>query len=294
MPQSTITSASTMTAAPNRVVANVQNLLNDVTVLVERAEQAEFHAYSVRQLIAQRERLFVMFELIAHEAPQFDTSGLQNVTLNVRAAPSQFYQDIFCLILNHGKRNGVFAEIGAYDGLLISNTILLEKQFGWSGILAEPSPRWRKSLQENRSCAVDTRCVWARSGESVRFGDLEGDKLFTQSSITGGGQADNRVFTASYDVQTVSLTDLLDQHQMPPVIDFMSIDVEGCEYDILEGFDFSRYRFEFLAIETHVDKDCQIERLLRQNGYAKILANVSGHDSFFVPADRKSSLPEWV
>lgn len=290
MTQSTITAAST--TAPNHIIVNVQNLLNDVAVLVERAEQAEFHAYSVRQLVAQRERFLVMHELIAHEAPQFDTSGLQNVTQNIRAAPSQFYQDIFCLILNHGKRKGFFVEIGACDGLLISNTVIMEKQFGWGGILVEPSVRWRKSLQENRSCAIDTRCVWTRSQELVRFGDLEGD--FTQSSITGGGQADNKVFTTSYDVQTVSLADLLDQYQMPPVIDFMSIDVEGCEYGILEVFDFSRYRFEFMAIETHVDKDCQIERLMRQNGYAKILAGVSGHDSFFVPVDRKARLPEWA
>ena len=82
---------------------------------------------------------------------------------------SQLGQEIFALIQNDFKRDGYFIEFGATDGLELSNTHLLEKEFGWTGILAEPAKTWHEDLYKNRSCNIETQCVWSRSGETLSF-----------------------------------------------------------------------------------------------------------------------------
>lgn len=69
------------------------------------------------------------------------------------------------------KRHGLFVEFGATNGLDLSNTWLLEKQFGWTGILAEPATVWHEDLKRNRTGSIDERCVWSRSGEALQFSE---------------------------------------------------------------------------------------------------------------------------
>ena len=62
----------------------------------------------------------------------------KNKGLNIKNTKSQINQDIFVLYTLNWKRNGFFVEFGATDGMDLSNTYLLEKDFGWRGILSEP------------------------------------------------------------------------------------------------------------------------------------------------------------
>ena len=256
--------------------------------LADHAEQAEFHAHSVRQLIGQRDRLMRALELVEHGSATLESRAIGDIIKSIRLTPSQFYQDVYCLILNGVKRDGFFVEFGACDGKLISNTFLFEKEFGWRGILAEPSRHWHKALADTRSAVIEHRCVWARSQECVSFGEPVNDQFRTQSAVVSESQAGN--YLDSYEVETISLLDLLREHNAPTLVDFISIDVEGGEHSILEAFDFSQYRFEFLAIETMAPNN-EIEALMERNGYGRILSTVSGHDSFFVPLETKRRLP---
>ena len=67
------------------------------------------------------------------------------------------------------KRNGFFVEFGACNGFDLSNTLLLEKDFGWNGILCEPVLTWKKDLIINRNSILDFRCVWKKSGETLEL-----------------------------------------------------------------------------------------------------------------------------
>lgn len=67
------------------------------------------------------------------------------------------------------KRSGYFVEFGATNGRDLSNTYLLKKKYGWSGLLAEPFPHWHPDLRANRSAIIDHRCVWKASGEELCF-----------------------------------------------------------------------------------------------------------------------------
>src|SRR5438132_962410 len=92
-------------------------------------------------------------------------------------------QDIFCLLLNRGKAGGFFVEFGASDGRLISNTLLLESEFGWQGILAEPARSWHAGLKKNRKCKIDHRCVWSESGKKLDFAKFSDDDYGTESTV---------------------------------------------------------------------------------------------------------------
>jgi hypothetical protein len=94
---------------------------------------------------------------------------------------AQLLQDLFVLESCDFKRNGYFVEFGATDGIRHSNTYLLEKVFGWDGILAEPATTWHTQLLLNRSAKIDTRCVWRESDLTLEFSEDSSAEL---SSLT--------------------------------------------------------------------------------------------------------------
>jgi hypothetical protein len=82
---------------------------------------------------------------------------------------SQLRQDLFVLIVSGWKRKGYFVEFGATDGKHFSNTWILEKKYGWDGILAEPDPRFHKNLASNRATNIEFSCVYTRTGDTINF-----------------------------------------------------------------------------------------------------------------------------
>lgn len=248
--------------------------------LFDKEKEAEFHAHSVRQLHTRHDRIMAVLSLMAQEAENLSPAGLRDIVGCLQTTPSEFYQDVFCLIFNGGKRDGFFVEFGACDGKLISNTLTLET-LGWRGILVEPLPKWHDALRTNRSCIADTRCVWSRSGERLTLNEIADDAYATQASVVPGARAT----TTAHEVDTVSLDDLLREHNAPRLIDFLSMDAEGAELDILNAFSFG-YRFGFLAIEAlHAEASSAdaLEHLMKDNGYRRILHDVSGYDHFYIP-----------
>jgi FkbM family methyltransferase len=266
---------------------NPQDTLNVTDLqqkLTEAEKQAEFHAYSVRQLHARHDRIMAALSLMATH--RIDHEGLSRIVTAIQTTPSQFHQDVFALIFSGAKHDGFFVEFGACDGKLTSNTLTLET-LGWRGILAEPLPSWHNALKANRSCITDTRCVWSRSGEHLTLSEMAGDQYATEASVTPG----MRATTASHEVASVSLDDLLREYNAPRLIDFLSMDTEGSELEILNAFSFG-YRFGFLAIEAVNAAESglsQIERLMNDNGYQRTLHNLSGYDHFYVPINPSST-----
>ena len=195
---------------------------------------------------------------------------------------SQFYQDVFVLHMLNFKQKGYFVEFGANDGISLSNTYLLEKEFCWNGILAEPSRGSHNALIQNRDVNIDFDCVWHSSNEMVEFWELKIDSL---SGISTGlkNMGKRLKKRKEYTVKTVSLNDLLERYKAPHEIDYLSIDTEGTELEILGNFDFGKYSFSLITIEHNYssDREGQFE-LLSANGYKRILENISLIDDWYI------------
>lgn len=214
-------------------------------------------------------------------------------------AKAQLCQDFWVVYLldllgNAASSPGFFVEFGAYDGITLSNTYLLEKAFHWQGILAEPAPTQYAECRKSRNCRVDPRCVWHTSGQRVEFNEVPGrEELATVTTYEAADmhaaiRADTkRIVHAT----TVSLDDLLVEHDAPDTIGYLSIDTEGSEYDILSAFDFRRYRILVLSVEHNFTAaENKLAVLLGQIGMMRVSRSTRLFDDLYVHPDIASRL----
>lgn len=211
-------------------------------------------------------------------------------------ARSQLHQDLWVAFLldcwnPHSlfHRHGYFVEFGALDGVTMSNSYLFEKQFEWNGILAEPAPMLFNQCMQRRACITDSRCIWRTSGNTVTFNEVTGkEELATVDEFS---DADFHAETRKghkkiIEVLTVSLVDLLSEHGAPNIIDYLSVDTEGSEFEILKVFDFSRYAFRTISIEHNfTSQRQQIFKLLSANGYERLAMSTERFDDLYVRPD---------
>ena len=198
---------------------------------------------------------------------------------------SQLLQDFFVLRELKFKRNGFFVEFGANDGLIDSNTYLLEYDLGWHGILAEPARICHPALFKNRpNCAIDTSCVWSATGASVEFFECKNSVVSTVEQFKNTQAEPRQLEGYTYFVNTISLVDLLDKYQAPPVIDYLSMDTEGTEFEILNAFDWDRYKFRVITCEHNRTQPMrrQIFELLSSHGYTRKFTDLSLIDDWYV------------
>lgn len=202
---------------------------------------------------------------------------------------SQLLQDLWVAYELGAQRGGYFVEFGATDGIRFSNSLFLERELGWTGILAEPAQVWQPALRGNRGCHVDERCVWIETGRSLLFNQSPVAALSTIDSFSDGDMhAAGRREGARYPVETVSLNDLLAFWKAPRRIDYLSIDTEGSELDILQHFDFDAYEVRLITVEHNYSARRQpIFDLLTSRGYRRKFETLSDVDDWYV-LDRRS------
>lgn len=202
---------------------------------------------------------------------------------------SQNKQDLFALFI-HGKVPGYFVEFGACDGIYLSNTALLEKEYNWTGILSEPASSYYNELIKNRSSHLEKLCVADKTGDIMNFLEVDLDNDKGLSGLADYVFQDHHSETRknnsyTYNVETISLKDLLDKYNAPEHIDFLSIDTEGSEFMILKAYDFSRH-FKAIAVEHNNTPNREsIYELLTSQGYERILLEFSAWDDWYIKRD---------
>jgi FkbM family methyltransferase len=219
-----------------------------------------------------------------HNTPtQEDHAFLHFVLEHYAESRAQLFQDLFVLFSLSQKRDGFFVEFGATDGVELSNTLLLERSYDWSGILAEPAKCWHESLRMNRKCVIDTRCVWTKSGEVVEFNEVADRELSTITKYSNhDGHSVSRRAGKKYPVESVSLEDLLGSNGAPNRIDYLSVDTEGSELDILRAFNFNKYDVRMITVEHNftMNRDA-IRILLESRGFSRVFENFSMWDDWY-------------
>lgn len=169
------------------------------------------------------------------------------------------------------KKNGVFVDIGAHSGIEISNTYFFEKELGWTGICVEPIPDMFEELKQNRECICVQGCISDHDGKAQFIKFSSPNEWFSGLSdkynpnqiknLENYGVRDHELI----EVDCFLLNDLLDEYNITH-IDFLSIDTEGGEFDIISTIDFSKYQIDVITIEDNFN-DTRFIPFLKRKGF---------------------------
>lgn len=203
---------------------------------------------------------------------------------------SQPLQDLIAAFLV--GEGGYYCEVGASDGTTFSNTHMLEKIFKWNGILAEPGRNWHAKLAIERKCNISKKCIYSVSGKRLLFSETHNPLLSTISAYANGdSHREFRKASIQYEVESSSLFDLFVEFNAPENVDFLSLDTEGSEYEIISNFDFSKYSFGLLCVEHNFGETREsVRKLLIENGYHQVLESVSLWDDWYVSSEYREKL----
>lgn len=181
-------------------------------------------------------------------------------------------------------RNGVFVDIGAYDGVTWSNSLFFERELGWRGLCVEASPR-RYALyrQSGRHAPCVNVAVGDRDGEAQFLDVVSG--LTMMNGLLENLAPSQRAFIAESgsptEVVTVPLRrldGLLREHGLTSV-DFLTLDVEGAEAAILQSFDLDAFAVQVICLESRLP-DPALRRNLAARGF-DFVCRFEGGDEIF-------------
>ena len=188
--------------------------------------------------------------------------------------------------------DGFYVELGANDGVTQSNSFYFESRRNWMGVLVEPSPQNFLLCRKQRSNRYQIFC---NACVSFNYRDKYVDiKYANLMSISENLELDledkeahidaakehlaEREVVFSFGAVATTLNSLLDKANAPKVIDFLSLDVEGAELEVLKGINFEQYSFKYMLIEVRDLK--RMEKFLMQDGYL-LEKKFSPHDYLF-------------
>lgn len=189
---------------------------------------------------------------------------------------SQVGQDywIYGEVFNE-KRDGYFLDIGAHDGLALSNTYILESKYNWSGLCVEANPISFARLEKNRR----VKCL------NICLDETEREVNFALRDVMGGiidqGLDNEESVRKDYKViklKTVPLISVLEEFHVPSVIDYLSIDIEGAEERVLGNFNFDKYVFRCITIERPTEN---MRDILKRHAYV-LIKDIPILDCFYI------------
>jgi len=189
-----------------------------------------------------------------------------------------------------GARSGFFVEVGANRPQELSQTWHLE-QLGWTGILVEPQPELAGDLCRARSAKVFAVACSSpeNAGRRMQLHVAGPWSALDRDRMTPGAQPERII-----EVPVRTLDDILIEARAPVGFDFLSIDVEGHELEVLSGFDFARWRPRLVLLEDFVG-NLSKHRFLRAAGYR--LVRRFDNNGWYIPADasiRLSPRERWL
>lgn len=177
-------------------------------------------------------------------------------------------------------RKGVFVDIGAHDGIDLSNTYFFEKELDWTGLCLEPNPEVFKQLTNNRSCVCICGCASSEHNVMKQFMKISGplemlSGLVDKFDVEHKSRIERQLkeYGGSYeviDVNCYNLNQILEEAGIDH-IHLLSLDTEGGEYEILQNFDFSKCQVDVITVEDNYRIHPFVD-LLKSRGFKLVQA----------------------
>lgn len=208
---------------------------------------------------------------------------------NTISSSSQLGQDLWVINTLNFKKNGYFVDLGALDGLTHSNTALLEKKYNWTGICVEANPYVFPKLSSNRECMCVNSLLDSQSNIIKEFHCA--DELSFVENPNRAIKLDelkallktNNMEYYSVFMKTRCISKIFEIYNAPYVIDYLSLDIEGMEFEILNTLPFDEYHINLITVEhnaPHIGNDYRdkIRKLMEDNDFEFIKGNNDIHN----------------
>ena len=267
-------------------VTGIQKLLQIALLLDKSNYRALGEKYSRKDHDASAQaRFLLMYEFLAYNR-DVSSQELLDVVADCKA---HLLQDVFAWKSRGKRQAGFFVEVGVGDGERISNTFLLEKRFGWTGLLVEPNKGFHGSIKAIRKSELVEEAAFHSDGETLKFLQAT-DGEFSGLEVAHVDRNEKRAQPISeYAVNANTLTSVLDRYDAPNEIDYVSIDTEGSEFEVLQGIDFQRYDIKVITVEHNYEskKLAKVDALLLSHGYERVLERYGRYEAFYLKKTEK-------
>ena len=191
------------------------------------------------------------------------------------------------------ERGGVFADIGANHYQRDNNTYFLETSLGWSGVAVEPQAKFGADYVTHRPrTRFVPLFVSDVSDQTARLFVPANDLVASSSKMFVDREAGAAAERDSVDVKTTTLDDVLTRSGLTK-LDFISIDVELHEPEVLRGFSIDKWRPRLVCIEAQREvRQFELD-YFRRHGYVLLgkYVRADAENFWFAPADDTPSEP---
>lgn len=196
---------------------------------------------------------------------------------------SQLGQDCLVDTILKNKTDGFFIEIGVGNGKELSNTYFFEKYRNWDGILCEPAKQFQDSIRKERKALLIDKAVYSVSNKSFEFSESDQGEFSSMTDHLSDFVNTNHTIN-KYMVETISFNDLCKNYAVEKKIDYLSIDTEGSEYEILSTIDFNKFEITCVSVEHNYDeiKYNKINSLMIKNNFVEVFGGLLMWDTFYI------------
>ncbi len=251
-----------------------------VTVLIEKADkllkenlEGKIHAHKIYNLILDQiptkydeSNLHVLRGVLRQKIWNCERSFFWNEKFFSQSGQDKILKDHFF----KDKKKGFFVEIGAFDGIEGSNCFYFENAQAWDGIAIEASKIQFNKLKKNRKCKLFNEAINSKE-KDVEF-------IEVQEGLTQMSGIDDENFIAKefinkdpnskigkFKTKTVTFEKIVPTNM---IIDYLSLDIEGGEMDVLESIDFSKYKIKVISVENNSPDKINFELFFKKKNYS--------------------------
>lgn len=185
-------------------------------------------------------------------------------------------------------KHGVFLDVGAHNGISLSNTYFFEKELGWTGICLEPIPEIFNQLKRNRTCQCICGCASSEHDVLKNFVRFKSKRYEMYSGLIEKFDPQRRALIKQLmtnkkghdllQVRCYNLNQILRQARLTH-INLLSLDTEGGELEILKSLDFSKIHIDVITVENNYNSS-EFETYLKTKGFS--LVKALRHDIVFI------------